>query len=655
MLEYIENSYKEKWMNRDIMEKIIDKDIALKIAKRTKEPDDIIYAKRIKNEVGKLIEKTKRNFLVDEFENAKGDPKRFWKNIYSIIPNSKLEKKKDLIHLKNDNNCNIAMDDTSRYINDYFINIGPKLAEKFNDKWEFHGKEEENIIEDIEIDRGLVYLLVNNIDTTKSSGIDRISSSCLKDALLILNSHLCYIFEKSLRYGIFPNSWKIATVVPLYKGGNKEDVSNYRPISLLPIPGKILEKIVHSKLLQFFDENNTLCDQQNGFRPNRSTMDSIVNLTNDIFTSINNGDVTLAAFVDFKKAFDTVNHNILLEKLNYMGVRRQTLKWIKSYLDNRVQRTISNNIFSDLDTIKCGVPQGSILGPLFFLVYINDIKNIITKEYKYQLYADDTVIYCHGNTFTEAQEKLQSMIDKFVSWCSKNALTINIKKTKIMYFGSRNNIKKADKAVIKISNETLGNVPTYKYLGIHLDQLLNFKYHTDNLLNVVNHKLYMFSKIRRYLNIKSALAIYKSMIIPYFDYGDILFMSTNLPEIKKMNKLHIRGIRICLKTQGKIEEIELYKLANISNLSNRRIVHIRNFMYKNKNKCDIKPENCIITRENSGPTFNVSKPNSEVYKRNVFYSGSIEWNNLDSTERNINDFNAFKRLQKAWLINTYKD
>ena len=145
------------------------------------------------------------------------------------------------------------------------------------------------------------------------------------------------------------------------------------------------------------------------------------------------------------------------------------------------------------------------------------------------------------------------------------------------------------------------------------------------------------------------------MIIPYFDYGDILFMSTNLPEIKKMNKLHIRGIQICLKTQGKIEEIELYKLANISNLSNRRIVHIRNFMYKNKNKCDIKPEKSIITRENSGPTFNVSKPNSEVYKRNVFYSGSIEWNNLDSTERNINDFNAFKRLQKAWLINTYKD
>ena len=139
--------------------------------------------------------------------------------------------------------------DTSSYINDFFINIGPKLAEKFNDKWNYFDTEEENNIDDIEIDRGLVYLLVKNIDTTKSSGIDKISSNCLKDALSILNSHSCYIFEKSIEKGIFPNSWKIATVVPLHKGGNKENISNYRPVSLLPIPGKSLEKIVHSKLI----------------------------------------------------------------------------------------------------------------------------------------------------------------------------------------------------------------------------------------------------------------------------------------------------------------------------------------------------------------------------------------------------------------------
>ena len=189
---------------------------------------------------------------------------------------------------------------------------------------------------------------------------------------------------------------------------------------------------------------------------------------------------------------------------------------------------------------------------------------------------------------------------------------------------------------------------------IHLDQMLKFKYHTDKLLNLINHELYMFSKIRRYLNIKSALAIYKSMILPYFDYGDIIFMSANIQEIKKLDKLHIRGLRICFKTQGRIDDIELFNLANISNLSNRRKIHLRNYMFKKKDKCEIKTPNYIATRENSGPTFTLSKPNSDVHKRNVYYSGSIEWNKLDAEDINIKEFFKFKGIQKAWLMNTYK-
>ena len=146
-----------------------------------------------------------------------------------------------------------------------------------------------------------------------------------------------------------------------------------------------------------------------------------------------------------------------------MGTRNKTLLWIKSYLENRVQRTISNNIFSELDTIKCGVPQGSILGPLFFLVYINDLKNILI-DCKYQIYAEDTVIYCIGSSFNEVNVKLQNVLDK------------------VMSFGSRNKIKKSGINIIKVNDEILGNVPTYKYLGIHLDQLLNFEHHTDKLL-----------------------------------------------------------------------------------------------------------------------------------------------------------------------------
>ena len=215
--------------------------------------------------------------------------------------------------------------------------------------------------------------------------------------------------ELSINSCIFPDKWKLATVVPLFKGGKKEDVSNYRPVSLLPVPGKIIEKLVHDHIMKFFTENHSLCEKQNGFRPGHSTTNSIINLTNDIYNATNCGQVTVAAFVDLKKAFDTVNHKILLEKLNYTGIRKEMLIWIENYLDNRYQRTICNNTLSNLLRIKCGVPQGSILGPLFFLVYINYIKNIL-GDLKYQLYADDTVIYCSGNSYNEANEKLQKGI-----------------------------------------------------------------------------------------------------------------------------------------------------------------------------------------------------------------------------------------------------
>ena len=335
-----------------------------------------------------------------------------------------------------------------------------------------------------------------------------------------------------------------------------------------------------------------------------------------------------------------------------MGIREINLKWIESYLNNRFQRTICNSKLSKMNKIKCGVPQGSILGPLFFLVYINDLKCIM-GDIKYQLYADDTVLYCSGYSYEECTIFLQNALDNFVSWCSKNALTINIKKTKVMNFGSKNKVKKARNITIKIKNEILGIVPTYKYLGIHLDQTLNFKYHLDTLLKLINHKLYMFSKIRKYLTVTSAITIYKTMILPYFDYGDVIYMSSNIPEKGKLDKNHIRGLRISFKIQGKIEKNDLFNLAKISNLENRRKLHLRYFMFKNKKKCIIKEENAVETRGNSGPTFEVKKPNCESYKRNIYYSGAIEWNNLDADVRKLEQSIQFKRIQKSWLLNTY--
>ena len=629
------------------MERIIDKDKAMAKAKKTNNIDDWNIAKFLRNETGKIIERAKKQFFEDEFNASKGDPKRFWRNIYSIIPKNK--NKSEIINLKNKQNQYITQEDTASYINDFFTKIGPNLAKNYNEDWKFYGKEVNEAIEDIDINEGVVFDLIRNIDISKSSGLDKISSRCLRDALLALLPQIIHIFKESLNSGLFPDKWKIATVVPIFKNGNKSDVSNYRPISLLPIPGKIFEDIIHKHISYHLEDNSYLSSKQNGFRKGHSTLDGIVNFTSDIFESVNKGEYTLAAFIDLKKAFDTVNHNILLEKLNYAGIKNNLLKLIKNYLTNRSQRTICNGKLSEIQDITCGVPQGSILGPLFFILYINDIEEML-GESTFQLYADDTVIYCSDKSIDLAEKRLQNLMNKFYKWCMQNVLTINTKKSKLMVFGTRSKINRIENVEITINRQNLQFVPTYKYLGFNLDQSLNYKYHLGTVINNISFKLYLFSKVRRFLNEKSAIIVYKSMILPFYDYCDVIYSFSTIPELKKLDRQHLRGMKICLDNGYNMNDDELLNNCKLSSLENRRKVHTRNYLFNKKDMCE--NINNINTRLHDGPVFKVIHPNVESVKRSVWYGGSIEWNGLDAETRNIIEAVQFKRVQKSWMLNT---
>ena len=309
----------------------------------------------------------------------RGDPKRFWHNISTVLPSKKSKRQNIALH---DSYCkkDIEYDKTPSFINSFFTKIGPNLAKSFDtDKWEFSGE----IITDCEItniysDFEEVYNLCKEINISKSSAIDTLSSKIIKDAFSVLVLQLVYLFNLSFIKNIFPTKWKIATVVPLYKGGSRLDVSNYRPISLLPLPGKILEKIVHKKISHYLEINDLLCNEQCGFRKERSTVHNIVSLTDSLLNAINNSDTSMAVFIDLKKAFDTINHSILLKKLEFMGIKGNLLLWITNYLHERSQKTIANDHLSNCLPITCGVPQGSILGPLFFITsrYRLCLKNV---------------------------------------------------------------------------------------------------------------------------------------------------------------------------------------------------------------------------------------------------------------------------------------
>ena len=321
-----------------------------------------------------------------------------------------------------------------------------------------------------------------NIEIYKSSSVPNLSSRILKDAFISHIDKLHFLFDKILKTANFPDEWKCATVIPLKKGGVSTLVSNLRPISLLPLPSKIFEKIIHNRMIFHLEANHLLDDKQGGFRKNNSTINTAVKSTNDIFNAMNNRNNTVATFIDMAKAFDTVNHQILLNKIEKLGFSWKNL--LKSYLFQRKQVTLANGTTSNQCNISCGIPQGSTVGPLMFIIYMNDISTVLRYS-KYQLYADDTVIYSRGD-LDESTANLCQDLSAFENWCDKNKLTLNIGKTKYVTFGLKSQTKKLLITMfLSILNLRLDRVCTYKYLGVTFDMNLNYNKHlqTENCLS----------------------------------------------------------------------------------------------------------------------------------------------------------------------------
>ena len=258
---------------------------------------------------------------------------------------------------------------------------------------------------------------------------------------------LCDIINNSFSSGVFPDMMKLAKVIPLYKKDSPEVASSYRPISLLSVFSKIFEKLMHSRLYKFFEKCDILHSLQFGFRSKHSTLHALISMTESIKKTIDDGVYGCGVFIDLQKAFDTVNHSILLKKLEHYGVRGTALSWFSSYLSERKQYVSLNGHTSNHLKILCGVPQGSVLGPLLFLIYINDIPNV-SKLISFYLFADDTNIYYKSHDLVHLQKIMNRELKKVKKWLDSNRLSLNIGKTNFVIFHS-SHVKLVESIVIK--------------------------------------------------------------------------------------------------------------------------------------------------------------------------------------------------------------
>ena len=411
---------------------------------------------------------------------------------------------------------------------------------------------------------------------------------------------------------------------------------------------KIIERITHTQITAYLESHRLLNPDQGGFRKNHSTVSTIAALTDDIFMQLNNAIPTLAVFIDLTKAFDTVNHKILIQKCKNLRLHKKTILWLDNYLQDRTQKTIINNQPSTILPITCGVPQGSIMGPLLFLIYINDIK-VLNTQVHFKFYADDTVLYVSDKNLNTAYTILQNEFQNFSTWCATNKLTINTKKTKSMLFTTSHQTIRASLPNLTLKNSKIEHVGNFSYLGVKLDSHLNFNLHLQESIRLVAHKIQLLAMIRSYISKTQALSIYKTKILPYIDYGDVFYHNCNQNLLDKMQRLQNRALRICTLNPRLHPTALLHRENNLNYLHERRHAHIYNLAYKRTFYNRLLETNIIQTKLHDAKVLTMYIPRRAQFKRSIMYKCAYSWNALPAEERNIESYERFKERQKTKL------
>ena len=319
--------------------------------------------------------------------------------------------------------------------------------------------------------------LLEKLDTKKSNGLDNFPSRMLKMAAGVLAPSLAFLFNQSISSGIVPTEWKLARVTPIFKKGKRQDVNHYRPISIIPAVAKVFERIIYDQFFKYLSDNDLLVNCQSGFRSLHSTVTSLLEASNSWSVNVDNGLINgKIIFIDLKKAFDTIDHKILLRKLASYGNDHRALKWFDSYLSDRQQKCVVNGELSGARAVTCAVPQGSLIGPLLFLIYINDLPNCLSKALP-RMYADDTSISIAASSLPEPESVLNTELANLHEWLNVNKLSLNIAKTELMLIGSWQRLASTTighSLTVQIEGHEIDRVPHTKSLGLYIDQNLSW-------------------------------------------------------------------------------------------------------------------------------------------------------------------------------------
>ena len=477
-------------------------------------------------------------------------------------------------------------EDICSNFNDFFTNIAEKIADDINpsdrppDSYLHNSPTEFSLGP---VDPTYLIELVSEMKPKRSTDLYGFSNSFLKKTIAFIALPLSHILSLSITQGVIPQQLKVAKLIPIFKLKNKKSdedlfLGNYRPISLLPILSKVLEKIVARNLMFYLTNNNLIYKHQYGFQANKSTFHPMIHFLNKISESVNKNEITVGVFCDLQKAFDTCSHSILLKKLEKIGIKNRELDWFKSYLTNRKQFVSINGKISEQLGINRGVPQGSILGPILFLIYINDLASC-TSLFTL-LFADDTNFLISGKNIDEIVPILNRELHKICYWFRANELSLHPEKTKFMIFTNNekgikweelniclnyNNLSENNPDLIKklgfINSES--KTPAIKFLGVFLDPKLNFRFHIESIRKKISKSLFVIKSARNFLNENALKTLYYSMIHCHLQYCVQIWSCVSPAFLNPIILQQKKAIRLINNASYNAHTAPLFKLSKI--------------------------------------------------------------------------------------------
>ena len=651
----------QQWFDEEIMEEIRIRDKMFSKFKKSKLHIDNVNYKKARNHVQSLIKRKKKNFITTTLKNNIGKPRELWKSLKKLGLPSKSDPQSDICLMK-DGKLSFDHKTNAETFKDFFSNLASNLVAKLPMPSNKFGMETvKNYYKDKNLEQNnfvfkptnikVILKLLEDINSTKAAGIDNLAGKFLKDGASILAVPISDLCDLSIATSIFPERCKIAKLKPLYKKGPKTEPKNYRPISLLPLISKIIEKVIHNQTQEYLDKYEVLYRYQSGFRVNHSTNTSLSYLNDKILKGLDKGSLTGMILIDLQKAFDTIDHEILLKKMIYIGFSKSVIHWFKSYLQNRTFVVNVGKEYSTCGEVNCGVPQGSILGPLLFLLYINDMSQAV--ECELLLYADDSCLIFTDNNIETIENKLNKDFNSLCEWFVENKLSIHFgeDKTKSILFGSKHKLKNIKELDIKYGEIKIKQNSKVTYLGCILDNNLSGESMATKVMKTVNNRLKFLYRKQTFLNSTLRRLLCNALIQPHFDYASTAWYPN-------LNKRLTKGIQIA---QNKCIRFCL-------GLENRTHIGVDEFVSINWLPTKQRFEQCVCV--SVFKFFKETTPNyvSEIYhpinqshdtrrsknklhlplctknsgQKALSYMGPKLWNNLSSNVKSVSDINLNK-------------